>query len=253
TNQTDIDSDGIGNVCDNCPYTYNPDQNDTDGDGYGDACECLQPYTITGSMEVLQNEFFNFSSGVRCVCDECGNVSATLDPDNYYISNICIWEYVAGNCDSIPGSGVCDHFYGCYNSLGSRTSLSFVIENATEIKNITYKFYMTECGYSNPIYEFRLNNITVATSDPVPYECSCTDTNITPDQWPLTVVVVDSDLLNSLFNFGENNTLGAYSGGDSCAAWLEADIAYLSGKGTIPMNNGTPFYTINNNAIKPGR
>ena len=34
----DPDGDGIGDVCDNCPNTHNPDQKDTDGDGLGDAC-----------------------------------------------------------------------------------------------------------------------------------------------------------------------------------------------------------------------
>ena len=57
--QSDVDSDGIGDVCDNdgdddiqdkdndgiedsidnCPETYNPDQSDVDGDGIGDLCD----------------------------------------------------------------------------------------------------------------------------------------------------------------------------------------------------------------------
>jgi hypothetical protein len=32
-------SDGVGNVCDNCPNTYNPFQTDTDTDGEGDVCD----------------------------------------------------------------------------------------------------------------------------------------------------------------------------------------------------------------------
>lgn len=35
----DSDNDGINDVNDNCPTTYNPDQTDTDGDGIGDACD----------------------------------------------------------------------------------------------------------------------------------------------------------------------------------------------------------------------
>lgn len=40
-NQSDIDGDGIGDVCDNCPDDYNPDQADYDGDGLGDVCDII--------------------------------------------------------------------------------------------------------------------------------------------------------------------------------------------------------------------
>lgn len=41
--QQDIDSDGIGNVCDNCPNIANTDQADADGDGLGDICDnCVE-------------------------------------------------------------------------------------------------------------------------------------------------------------------------------------------------------------------
>jgi N-acetylneuraminic acid mutarotase len=36
---TTLAPDGVGNVCDNCPAYFNPDQADADHDGIGDACE----------------------------------------------------------------------------------------------------------------------------------------------------------------------------------------------------------------------
>ena len=38
-NQSDGDSDGVGDACDNCVSKNNPDQTDTDGDGLGDVCD----------------------------------------------------------------------------------------------------------------------------------------------------------------------------------------------------------------------
>jgi len=37
--QEDLDGDGHGDACDNCPLTPNPSQADTDGDGVGDTCD----------------------------------------------------------------------------------------------------------------------------------------------------------------------------------------------------------------------
>jgi len=39
TSSSDSDNDGILDINDNCPSTYNPDQKDSDGNGEGDVCE----------------------------------------------------------------------------------------------------------------------------------------------------------------------------------------------------------------------
>jgi len=38
-NALDTDGDGVPDIEDNCPGTYNPDQHDHDHDGRGDACD----------------------------------------------------------------------------------------------------------------------------------------------------------------------------------------------------------------------
>jgi hypothetical protein len=37
--QADADDDGVGDVCDDCPSVANPNQRDRDGDAVGDACD----------------------------------------------------------------------------------------------------------------------------------------------------------------------------------------------------------------------
>jgi hypothetical protein len=47
--QEDSENDGVGDMCDNCILTHNPEQNDEDGDGVGDACDGqlhIQSYEI---------------------------------------------------------------------------------------------------------------------------------------------------------------------------------------------------------------
>ncbi len=58
---TDIlsQTDGIGDVCDNCVLALNPSQEDGDGDGAGDACDCApsDPLTLTpGAVDDLMLE-----------------------------------------------------------------------------------------------------------------------------------------------------------------------------------------------------
>ncbi|MGA1794393.1 MAG: LamG-like jellyroll fold domain-containing protein [bacterium] len=47
-------SDGIGDVCDNCPDVPNPDQADTDGDGIGDTCDSdnVVLHSVCGSPSI---------------------------------------------------------------------------------------------------------------------------------------------------------------------------------------------------------
>ncbi len=64
--QEDADSDGVGDICDNCPNDANPDQADADADGVGDAC--TEPEGEGGMMlEPVQPDFEG-----GCNCDVVG-------------------------------------------------------------------------------------------------------------------------------------------------------------------------------------
>ena len=54
----DADLDGVGDGCDNCPNTSNPDQLDTDGDGIGDACDDM-PFSLEENLNNLFSVFPN--------------------------------------------------------------------------------------------------------------------------------------------------------------------------------------------------
>jgi len=71
--QNDVDADGFGDICDNCSDTYNPDQNDVDGDGVGDKCDnCPDTYN--------PNQVDTDGDGIGDIC-ECD--AANIDGLGY--------------------------------------------------------------------------------------------------------------------------------------------------------------------------
>jgi hypothetical protein len=65
------DTDGVGNVCDNCPADANADQADPDGDGLGDVCDNCPD---TPNMDQTDAD-------VDSVGDACDNCPADVNPD----------------------------------------------------------------------------------------------------------------------------------------------------------------------------
>jgi hypothetical protein len=81
---SDIDGDGILNAVDNCPYRANPDQLDSDGDGLGDACDNC-PLLANASQEDADGD------GIGDACDNCPSIfnPGQEDTDGDGIGDAC--------------------------------------------------------------------------------------------------------------------------------------------------------------------
>jgi hypothetical protein len=103
----DSDGDGVGNACDNCVNTFNPDQADSDGDGIGDACESCPDADNDGVCDTDDNCVFNpnpnqadsDNDGVGDVCDNCVNTfnPNQADSDGDGIGDACEEEGCPAN------------------------------------------------------------------------------------------------------------------------------------------------------------
>ncbi|MBO3115371.1 choice-of-anchor B family protein [Winogradskyella sp. DF17] len=135
-NQSDIDNDGIGDMCDedidgdgvlneedNCPNTPNPNQEDTNGDGLGDICELIEDIDNDGIEDSLDNcqnipnpnQEDTDGDGLGDVCDNCiNNANANqADTDNDGIGDACdlspfTADYPCSN--GLAGDFPCDNF-----------------------------------------------------------------------------------------------------------------------------------------------
>ena len=90
--------DGVGDICDNCPLTYNPGQGDFDSDGLGDACDNC-PAVSNPEQEDRDDD------GVGDACDNCPAVS-NPDQDESEIPQgiVSYWTFDDGTATDVKGN-----------------------------------------------------------------------------------------------------------------------------------------------------
>ncbi len=81
----DKDGDGVKDIDDNCPNTFNPKQEDDDGDGVGNVCDnCrLKPNGIAqAALAGVGNQLDSDGDGLGDACDNCKNNANFDQADN---------------------------------------------------------------------------------------------------------------------------------------------------------------------------
>ena len=78
---SDGDGDGICDIADNCPSTFNPLQSDVDADGIGDACDTEGPPGNTNGFLGLDDCIDGFDNDGDTLFDEDGSESIDNDGD----------------------------------------------------------------------------------------------------------------------------------------------------------------------------
>mgnify|MGYP003673152785 FL=1 len=144
--QLDDDNDGIGNVCDNCPLNSNSNQADNDNDGIGDICDTDDDNDgVFDSSDNCPKEA-GPSSNNGCPIP-VGNPDLTIDSDNTIIFSDC---------------------FDCSPALGSLGSKRHQINNQSGILTLS-QIYVKNIGNSNSnstnIQYYVSLNTTLDTSD----------------------------------------------------------------------------------------
>ncbi len=112
----DIDVDGVPNTVDNCPGTYNPDQEDADADGIGDACEVINDDMIIGSWTEYIDHNCDGGAGINTLIFYEDHTFDSIPRCNGYTG---VWE-LSGDEITFTYTG-CDYpiYTGAVNSEGS--------------------------------------------------------------------------------------------------------------------------------------
>jgi len=244
----------------------------------------LHSYLIDPISDIMveKGSFFNFSAGVSCVGGECGDVNATLDPtiilqpyagqdswitslhtnDNYGSSDeIRIMGSTLDNQRGLlyfnlseipPNSNITNANLTLYNygafTTSSQTISIFRVTNPWEQSEVTWNKRDSTTDWTTPGGDY---NSTRESSLSLTFYNTWYTWNITSlvQKW------ADGIPNYGMILYGTGGEIGFrrfYSSDYGIGAYRpKLEVAYIPGeyKTTVPMNNGTPFYTIDQNPI----
>ncbi|MBU0629209.1 MAG: hypothetical protein KKC75_08535 [Nanoarchaeota archaeon] len=242
----------------------------------------IVPYLISpnSSINVTQNKFFNFTTGVKCIGGDCGNVTAILDPNAVYNPSLgapycetsespCIAgsellmsadnaTYLNGTPAHEPNSP--NTIDGCMDNESIKYKSRQTIENIT-ITDLNGTFFREGDSLEINVGMYCVGNVVGTV---ISYNNDTQMHNFTYKQFircPSGAAFRRLLMNLTLDNIKGNHTIRSSTqfilqGNDTCIvyAYNEQDdlTFYVQGpKGVIPMNSGTPFYTTTQNPVYP--
>lgn len=230
----------------------------------------LVPYLINplSDINVTQNEFFNFTAGVKCVDGACGNITATLDPAAIYCTQSpCIASSdLIKSKDNISKNGgpnpvdepnAPNTIDGCVDGYVGR-----YLDNAVSIESITISNLGKKYFKIGDNIQINISAHCKSSADLISFIYANKTNN--PLGWQRRAYALCP--FGGTYNFSRNITLDNIAGNHTirgliqpisrglCGDGIEDDqddltILVLGDKGVIPMNEGTPFYTITQNPM----
>jgi hypothetical protein len=139
----DDDSDGIENSQDNCPYTYNPNQSDVDGDGIGDVCDSTNNSKPNLTLDKFVVEVKNTNQGDKTY-DVTNGATPTLVLDKTINYDITIKNNDTGAANSFKVQLLTSTSISAYPNANanpvynySSTNFNSINGNSTQTKRIT--------------------------------------------------------------------------------------------------------------------